>query len=160
MRSSLVLVIVSAIACGGAPARPAPPPAAEKILVNLDDAGVALHGHDAVSYVADGAVVAGSNAFSSTRDGAIYWFATAAHKATFDADPAHFEPRFGGFCAFAASQNRLSDVEPDQWKLQDGHLLLFTNAAFHEQFDKDPRGNLAAADRNWPGLVALHGKPR
>ena len=155
-----IACLVAVAACGSPPvAKPTPPPpAAEKILVNVDDAGVALHGHDAVAYVTDGAVVEGTNAFTAQHGGATYWFASAAHKTAFEADPEHFAPRFGGYCAFAAAQNRLSDVEPDQWKVQDGHLLLFTNADFHAQFDKDPKGNLEAADRNWPGLVTRYGK--
>jgi len=160
---AVVVLVLSAIACGGPPPPPAtppgPPPAADKLLVNVDDAGVALHGRDAVAYVTDHAVVQGSNAFASTRGGAIYWFASAEHKAAFESDAPRYEPRFGGYCAFAASQNRLSDIEPDQWKVQDGHLLLFTNASFHEQFDRDPDGNLKSADRNWPGLVTRFGKP-
>ncbi|CAN5712192.1 hypothetical protein BH11MYX1_BH11MYX1_39700 [soil metagenome] len=160
--SRSLLLAVALSACGGAPP-PVPattlaPAAGEKLLVNVDEAGVALHHHDAVAYVTDHAVVEGTTTFVSTHGGATYWFASAEHKSAFDADTAKFIPRFGGYCAFAAAQNRLSDVEPDQYELHEGHLLLFTNPSFHAQFDKDPDGNLAAADQNWPGLVAAHGK--
>jgi YHS domain-containing protein len=134
------------------------PAAIDKQLVNVDERGVALRHHDAVGYVNDQAVVEGRSTFVSTHGGATYWFASAAHKASFDADPATFVPRFGGYCAFAAAQNRLSDVDPDQYEIQAGHLLLFASASFHAQFDKDPSANLIAADENWPGLVAAHGK--
>ncbi len=161
MSRSLLLAFALA-ACGSSPS-PAPattpaPAVAVKRLINLDEAGVALHHHDAVAYVTDHAAVEGTNAFTSTIDGATYWFSSTEHKAAFDAEPAKFVPRFGGYCAFAAAQNRISDVQPDQYKIQDGHLLLFTNPSFHEQFDKDPERNLEAADKNWPGLVAAHGK--
>jgi YHS domain-containing protein len=155
------VLLTTTLGCGGSspPATtPTTAPAADRVLVNVDDAGVALHGHDAVAYVADSAAVKGTSDHASTHAGATYWFASAEHKATFDADPAKYAPRFGGYCAYAAAQNRLSNTEPDQFKVQDGHLLLFTNAEFHRLFDQDPPGNLAAADKNWPGLVAKHGR--
>lgn len=161
LRIAFVLLTATVFACGGSspPATTtATAPAAERVLVNVDEAGVALHGHDAVAYVVDNAPVKGTADHASTHGGATYWFASAEHKATFDADPAKYAPRFGGYCAFAAAQNRLSNTEPEQFKIQDGHLLMFTNAEFHQMFDKDPAGNLAAADKNWPGLVAKHGR--
>ncbi|MBA3452056.1 MAG: YHS domain-containing protein [Deltaproteobacteria bacterium] len=161
-RLALVLVTVIAVACGGSSPSPTTPTtttaASEKTLVNVDAAGVALHGHDAVAYVADSATVKGTSEHASSHGGATYWFASAEYKATFEADPAKYAPRFGGYCAYAAAQNRLSNTQPDQFKVQDGYLLLFTNAEFHQLFDKDPPGNLAAADKNWPGLVVKHGK--
>ncbi|MDB4960493.1 MAG: hypothetical protein JWP01_492 [Myxococcales bacterium] len=152
-------VALAVTACGGSSPSPSTPttpaqPAADGVLVNVDDAGVALHGHDPVAYVVDSAVTPGSDAHASRHGGATYWFSTAEHKATFDADPERFVPRFGGYCAYAVTQNRLSDVQPDQWKLQDGKLLLFTNAELRERFDQDAAGNLALANRNWPALVA------
>lgn len=162
LRIAAVLLTTTLIACGGGspPASTTTPtaPAAERVLVNLDDGGVALQGHDAVAYVVDKAPVKGTADLVSTHGGATYWFSSPQHKATFDADPAKYAPRFGGYCAYAAAQNRLSNIQPDQFKVQDGHLLLFTNAEFHQLFDKDPAGNLAAADKNWPGLVTKHGR--
>ena len=154
-------LLTTTLGCGGSspPATTTPTaPITQRILVNVDDAGVALHGHDAVAYLADNAPVKGTSDHTSTHGGATYWFAAAEHKATFDGAPAKYAPRFGGYCAYAAAQNRLSNTEPDQFKVQDGSLLLFTNAEFHQLFDKDPAGNLAAADKNWPGLVATHGR--
>lgn len=159
-RFAFALVVATAVACGGSSPPPTTPmaPGTERVLVNVDEAGAALHGHDAVAYVTDNAAVKGTSEHTSSHGGGTYWFSSAEHKATFDADPAKYAPRFGGYCAYAAAQNRLSDTQPDQFKVQDGYLLLFTNAEFHQLFDKDPAANLAAADKNWPGLVAKHGK--
>jgi YHS domain-containing protein len=160
-RALFLLVTATTVTCGGSsppPVTPTTTTATAKTLVNLDAEGVALHGHDAVAYVTDGAPVTGTSEHASSHGGATYWFASAEHKATFDADPAKYAPRYGGYCAYAAAQNRVSDTQPDQWKIQDGHLLLFTNAEFHVLFDKDPPGNKAAADKNWPGLVERHGR--
>ena len=154
-------VLAFVFACGGAssktPTTPATP-ASSKVLVLVDDQGVGLGGNDPVAYATDNAAVAGSADHSSQFGGATYRFASAEHKATFDADMARRAPQFGGYCAFAASQNRLSEADPQVFQIVDGQLLVFTNADFKDQFNKDPDGNKQKADDNWPGLVAKHGK--
>jgi len=148
-------------ACSGSPAPkpadPAPAPAAEKILVLVDDKGVGLGGHDPISYT-KGEPAAGSADHASSHGGATYHFASAADKSAFDADKTKFAPGFGGYCAFAAAQNRLSVADPKMFVIHEGQLLVFTNEDFKKQFGADPVGNKAKADANWPGLVAKHGK--
>lgn len=159
-----VLVLALAGACGGS-SKPTTTtttttaPAADRVLVLVDDQGVALGGNDAVAYASD-QVEEGSAEHTSTHDGATYQFAGAERKAAFDAEVAKYLPAFGGYCAYAASQNRLSESDPTVFLNYEGQLLLFTNQDFLDQFQKDPAGNKRKADANWPGLVAKHGKPR
>ncbi|MEJ7599475.1 MAG: YHS domain-containing (seleno)protein [Kofleriaceae bacterium] len=162
MRTIQLLVLVAALGCGGA-AKPAATPAgpiepAARTLVNVDERGVGLGGHDPVAYVTDNAPVAGVTEHASQHAGASYQFATAEHKATFEAARNKHAPQYGGYCAFAASQNRLSPSDPKVFLVMDGQLLVFTNQDFLDQFNKDPAGNKAKADQHWPGLVAEHGK--
>jgi YHS domain-containing protein len=157
-----VFVLALLCACGGSPkstATTTPPPAGEKILVLVDDQGVALGGNDAIAYAKD-SVEEGVADNTSTYETAKYQFASAENKATFDAEPAKHAPAFGGYCAFAASQNRLSEVDPNVYMNYEGQLLMFTNEDFREQFKKDPAGNKKKADANWPSLVEKHGKPK
>ena len=156
-----VFVLALLCACGGSskPATTTPPTTSDKILVLVDDQGVALGGNDAIAYSKD-AVEEGSAEFVSTFDTAKYQFTNAENKQAFDAAPAQKAPAFGGYCAFAASQNRLSEVDPNVYMNYEGQLLMFTNEDFREQFKKDPAGNKKKADANWPGLVEKHGKPK
>lgn len=150
-------------ACGGSatpPAKPADPtivPVQQKILVLVDDRGVGLGGHDPVSYT-KGAPVAGVAEQAASHGGATYHFASADDRASFDADKAKFAPGFGGYCAFAAAQNRLSIADPKVFMIHERQLLVFTNEDFKKRFEADPNGSKAKADANWPGLVAKHGK--
>jgi YHS domain-containing protein len=154
-----LLLIAGLVACGG-PARPAAPaPAPALVLVATDDDGVAIGGHDPVSYLADGAPSPGSAEQTSEHDGATYRFTSSEHKASFDADPARHLPAYGGYCAYAASQNRLTPADPTVWQVHDGRLLLFASQGFLDLFNQDPVEHTAAADRNWPGLVRDHGAP-
>ena len=136
---------------------PAPVHAA-KILVDVDDQGVILGGNDALSYRKGDAPAAGDASVTSTYQTATYQFASAESKAAFDADPAHLAPAFGGYCAFAASQNRLSQSAPSIFVIQDGELLVFTNEDFRTQFMADPAGNKRKAEANWPRLLEQYGK--
>lgn len=163
MRPRLVLWLLL-VACGGSPRtssgpQPAPTvPAAEKTLVLVDDRGVGLGGHDPVSYTQGAAPVPGSEQHAAAHGGATYWFASAEARGAFEGDRARFAPRYGGYCAFAASQNRLSEADPTVFQLVDGQLLVFTNAEYRELFNRDTAGHKRKADEHWPGLVAKHGR--
>jgi len=128
-----------------------------RILVNRDRDGLAVQGHDVVAYFTDGKPVQGDPRHRTSRDGAVYQFASAEHKALFEADPAKYEPQFGGYCAYAASIHKVSPIDPRFWEIKDGRLLLQHNQRAWDLWHEDEEGNLVKADANWPGLVARNG---
>jgi YHS domain-containing protein len=162
LKAALMTLLVTVAACGGGGAKTTTETTttakATKILVLVDENGVGLGGNDPVAYAKDNAATPGDAATTSEFGGAKYQFASADNKAAFDAEPAKKAPGFGGYCAFAASQNRLSESDPAVFTIHDGQLLVFTNEDFRAQFLKDPGGNKAKADKNWPGLVDQYGK--
>lgn len=159
MKHLLIAIVLAA--CGGASSSQAPAgPSTQgtaKVLVALDERGVGLRGLDPVSY-AGGEPAEGSEQHAASHGGATYWFASADARTAFEAAPAKHAPQFGGYCAFAAAQNRLQAADPRAFMIFEGQLLVFTNADFKAQFEADPAGNKRKADANWPGLVAKHGK--
>ena len=158
LRFALILALGVA-ACGGSkPAAPTPTAPVAKRLILVDADGVGLGGHDPVAYASDNAAVAGTAEHTSQHDGATYRFASADHKTAFDAAPAKHAPQYGGYCAYAASMNRLSESDPKVFQIVDGQLLVFTNEDFKQKFNEDVPGNKAKADANWPGLVAANAK--
>jgi YHS domain-containing protein len=130
-----------------------------KSLLNLDRDGVALEGYDPVAYFTDSKPVKGSPPFRSSYDGAAYIFASADHKAKFDAEPARYVPQFGGYCAYAASIDTISPIDPQYWEIVDDRLVLQHNKKAWDLWHKDAAGNLVKADQNWPGLVDRNGSP-
>lgn len=132
--------------------------AGTKNLVNVDKTGVALQGYDPVAYFTDGKPTKGNAQFQSTHDGATYYFASKEHKAAFDANPAKYEPQFGGYCAYGASKNKTAPIKPSAFQVVDGRLLLQYDEDVRDLFNKDTPGNLKKADQNWPGLVERYGK--
>lgn len=128
-----------------------------KTLVLKNKEGAAILGYDAVAYFTDGKPAKGSAKFKSTHDGANYHFASAEHKALFDANPAKYAPAYGGYCGYAASINRLSPISPEWFQIQDGKLILQHNKKAFDLFNKALKKNTLKADQNWPGLVAKNG---
>jgi YHS domain-containing protein len=129
-----------------------------KDLVNVNWSGVAIRGYDPVAYFTDGKAVKGDAKFQSSDKGAIYYFASADHKAAFDKDPAKYEPQFGGFCAYAVSKNSTAGITPEAFQIVDGRLLLQYDLDVREKFSADTAVNLKKADANWPGIVEKKGK--
>ena len=131
---------------------------ATKTLVNVDKSGVAIQGYDPVAFFAAGKPVKGDQKFLAKHDGAIYFFASKEHKDLFKADPAKYEPEFGGYCAYGVSRNKLVEIDVDAFQIVDGKLLLQYSKGVRDDFNEDAKGNLAKANANWTGLVAKKGK--
>lgn len=129
---------------------------AAKVLVNVDADGVGLGGYDPIGYRVFGKPVTGLPEHTAQHGGATYRFSSDEHQASFKG--AEHAPAFGGYCAYAASQGRLSPADPLVFEIYEGQLLVFTNTDFRDHFDEDRAGNKAKADAGWPALVAQHGK--
>ena len=129
-----------------------------KSLLNLDKSGVAIQGYDPVAFFTDNKPVKGDSKFVSKHNGAIYFFASKDHKDMFNADPAKYEPEFGGYCAYGVSRNKLVEIDVDAFQIVDGKLLLQYSKGVRDDFNKDQSGNLAKANSNWPALVEKKGK--
>jgi YHS domain-containing protein len=132
--------------------------ASAKQLSNLDNAGLALQGYDPVAFFTDHMPVKGNQQFQSSYNGAKYYFASAAHKAAFDKEPAKYEPQFGGYCAYGASRGKAAPIKIEAWQIVNGRLLMQYDLDVKDMFNSDPQGNLKKADENWPGLVEKYGK--
>ena len=123
--------------------------AAEAGTVNTEN-GVAIKGYDPVAYFTQHQAVKGSAVFQSGYDGTIYWFASAEDKVLFEHEPAHYVPRYDGFCAFGASQGHKADIDPTAFSIIGGQLYLNYSHDVQTQWKSDIPGYIAKADQNWP----------
>lgn len=64
--------------------------------INLSQENVAIAGHDPVAYFVTNQATKGDKKFSVTHQGATYYFASAGNRDAFKANPAKYEPQFGG----------------------------------------------------------------
>tara|TARA_R110002096_G_scaffold112641_1_gene245246 strand:+ start:32546 stop:33028 length:483 start_codon:yes stop_codon:yes gene_type:complete len=88
-------------------------------------AQLALEGYSPVSYYEQGHPEKGSRDHQSTYQGNVYWFTGAAQKDAFDANPTAYAPSFPRSCPYNLAQGRLETIDPTNFKIVDGQLLLF-----------------------------------
>lgn len=113
---------------------------------------VMLLGHDPVAYFTKGRPERGDPAQRVDLPGRSYYFASAEHRALFTANPAKYEPQYGGFCASGAAFAIKLGSDPTAWTIRDGRLFIFGDTLGHAAWSVDPAWNVAHADRLWPGI--------
>lgn len=119
-----------------------------------DDRHLMLFGHDVVSYFTEGRHRPGVAAHKSVHKGVTFRFASAGHKALFDAAPEKYIPQFGGYCANGIVYGIPWGGDADAWRLIDGKLYIFGGAASRDAFALDVAGNRRLADQYWAQEVA------
>lgn len=131
-----------------------------KRAVNVDDAGVALKGYDAVAYHTNTAPTLGSSSFTATHDGATYRFASAANRDTFVADPAKYVPAYGGYCAVGVAFGKKFDIDPTAFRVVDGTLYLNKDPSVQRLWLRDVPGNITKANERWTDVKVQPGFAR
>ncbi len=120
---------------------------------NLPSSGVAIEGYCPVAYFAVNKPIRGKPEFASTHNGVTYHFVSADAKKAFDAAPGKYIPAFGGWCAFGMAVSDKFPVDPTQFKIVDGRLLLFLknkNVDAQRLWNKgDERKLLEKAEAHW-----------
>ncbi len=114
---------------------------------------VAVSGYDPVSYFSGTEPKKGSKKIQTEWNGAKWYFASEENKQLFIAAPEEYAPQYGGYCAWAVSRGYTASGDPTVWKIVDGKLYLNYNEAVGEEWRQDIPGNIAKADRNWPGVL-------
>jgi YHS domain-containing protein len=114
---------------------------------------LAVGGYDAVAYFKENRPVKGKAEFSMQYKGATWQFASADNLNAFKANPPAYAPQYGGYCAWAVSQNYTASGDPLVWKIVNGRLFLNYDQSVQATWEKDIPGFIAKADKNWPGVL-------
>lgn len=115
--------------------------------------GVAVRGTDVVAYFTQGKPVRGSSEFATQWKGAEWRFSSAEHLAAFEANPEAYAPQYGGWCAWAVSQNYTAATIPEAWTIYEGKLYLNANRSVRRTWEQDIPGNIVLGDANWPNVL-------
>lgn len=113
----------------------------------------AIGGYDAVAYFTLGTPTPGSPEFTHPWQGAQWRFASAANRDLFAADPERYAPRFGGYCAYAVSENYTARTDPQVWAIVDDRLYLNFDAEVAATWSADRQARIARAEANWPAVL-------
>jgi hypothetical protein len=119
-------------------------------LLATDADHVAIQGYDTVAYFTDGKAIKGSNIYEYVWDDAKWYFASAAHRDLFIAEPEHYMPRFGGFCAGAMMNGLLVPANPEAWAIVDGKLYMTAGEARDiDEWRVNAASNIQKANEIW-----------
>ncbi|HPU53065.1 MAG TPA: YHS domain-containing (seleno)protein [Burkholderiaceae bacterium] len=113
---------------------------------------VMLLGHDPVSYFTRQQPERGDPALRVDLPQRSYFFASEAHRALFIADPARYEPQYGGFCASGAAYAIKLGSDPTSWAVHEGRLFIFGDVLGRTAWMLDPAWNVRHADTLWPSV--------
>lgn len=119
--------------------------------------GLAVHGYDVVTFFS-GSPAVGSDKFAYAYNGGTYRFVSQENLDAFKANPAKYEPRYGGFCAYGAALGKKFDGDPRYWKIVDGRLYLNLNGDIQTKWSEDVAGNIKKADANWEKIHSVAAK--
>ena len=128
--------------------------------VRVDAQGLALDGHDAVSYFTESGPLEGRPEWQTDHAGATYRFSKAENLEEFRRDPERYLPAYGGWCAWAMAdgEGTLVTVDPDSFLVEDERLLLFFDGLFADTrafwLEGDRGGLTESADENWRRIRA------
>ena len=120
--------------------------------VNHDRNGLAIKGYDAVGYFEQKRPVQGSTNFTYQWNGGTWQFESAQSRDLFISSPEKYAPQYGGYCAWAVSNNYTAPIDPEAWKIIDGKLYLNYSKRVQRMWEPEAARRIVDADRNWPGL--------
>ena len=142
--TAVVGILLALSAFAAAAKDPVPPVNASR--------GVAIEGYDPVAYFEESKPVKGGKQLTHEWMGARWQFASEANRNRFASSPEKYAPQYGGYCAWAVSNNYTAEIDPEAWTIRDGRLFLNYSKKVQAMWLKEIDARIAAGDRNWPGL--------
>ena len=115
--------------------------------------GKGAGGYDVVAYFDQDQPVKGDASYQTTWKGADWLFSSAENLKKFTANPEKYAPQFGGYCAWAVSQNYTARGSPKHWNIVDGKLYLNYNGSVKLTWQRNARKNIVSGNQNWPNLL-------
>lgn len=110
---------------------------------------LAIKGYDPVAYFLEAKAVKGDKSISTIQNGKTYYFASKNNKALFLKDRATYEPQYGGYCAYAMSENQKAPIQPEAFTIVDNKLYLNYNLETRTKWQKEQKERIGKADINW-----------
>jgi len=114
----------------------------------------AIKGYDTVAYFTEGKAVKGNKDFSTEYLQAKWLFSSQENLDLFVANPEKYAPQYGGYCAYAVSQNTTASIKPELFTIHDGKLYLNYNKKINDDWLANKEQYINEADKNWPNVLS------
>ena len=114
---------------------------------------LAVKGYDTVAYFSENKPVQGKKEFEYNWKDANWRFSSQENLELFKSNPEKYAPQYGGYCAYAVSNNTTADIEPEQFTVYNGKLYLNYNKKINARWTEDKDEYIERADENWPSVL-------
>lgn len=111
---------------------------------------IALRGYDVVAFYTEGKAITGSDKFMYNWKNVKWLFASAEHLALFKANPANYEPQYGGYCAYGLARGYKAPTMADTWHIQENKLYFNYNQKVKTTWQKEQQRFIDSANHKWP----------
>ena len=118
-------------------------------VVKDPESSLALEGYDPVGYFTEGEAMLGDPAYQAEYDGAVFYFASAEHRAMFIDNPERYAPAFGGYCTETLANGALTPASPLHWTVHGDRLYLTRSAGANKAFREHRGRSVEASDKYW-----------
>jgi len=115
---------------------------------------LAIEGYDPVAYFTENKPVEGNEKHQTEWMDANWRFSSAANLALFKENPEKYAPQYGGYCAYAVSQNSVAGIKPELFTIHGGKLYLNYNRSINKKWRQDRDQFIIDANQYWPQLLA------
>ena len=116
----------------------------------------AIYGYDTVAYWTQNKLVKGDDAYTAKWRGADWYFASAKHLALFIAQPEKYAPQYGGYCAYAMSNDSFASIDEEAFTIYQDKLYLNYNKRIMKKWQADKDAYIQLANEFYPNKVTLH----
>ena len=123
--------------------------ASNRVISDGPHTNLMLKGYDPVAYFTDGKPVPGKVGIAAQHEGLDYRFATEEHKAKFLADPVHYVPKYGGFCAHGVAYAVMFGGEAENFQIIDDRLFIYGDGEAMRAWNSSPKRHLELAEHYW-----------
>ena len=110
----------------------------------------AIAGYDPVAFFSEKKPVAGKEELTYNWNNANWHFASQENLDAFKINPEKYAPQFGGYCAYGTASGHKSPTIPETWAIIDNKLYFNYNLQVQKLFNKNQKGLIEQANRNWP----------
>jgi YHS domain-containing protein len=114
----------------------------------------AIKGYDTVAYFTQEKAVEGNKKYQYQWKGAKWLFSSQKNLDLFAVSPDKYAPQYGGWCAYAVSQNTTASIEPDLFTIVDDKLYLNYNRKINKKWLNNQAQYIVDADKNWPKILS------
>lgn len=112
--------------------------------------GKAIRGYDPVAYFTDAKPIIGFDSLHTTWNNSEWYFSSKENLELFIKNPEKYAPQYGGYCAYGTADGHKAPTQPDAWAIIDDKLYFNYNTKVKAMWDKDQKGYIEKANKNWP----------